>query len=87
MHIRNPSDILGSKFGIDYQSLSNHISTTEQIIVTKQGVGQVKRAPLLVIIIGPSQKMFALPGNGLNLKVFSFTERVVGYQPGVIESV
>ena len=31
--------------------------------------------------------MFALPGNGLNLEAFSFTERVVGYQPGVVENV
>ena len=33
------------------------------------------------------RKMFVLPGNGLNFKVFSFTERVVGYQWGVVESV
>ena len=34
-----------------------------------------------------SQKMFALPGNRLNLKAFSFTEQVVGHQLGVVESV
>ena len=31
--------------------------------------------------------MIALPGSGLNLQVFSFTERVVGYQRDVVESV
>ena len=31
--------------------------------------------------------MFALPENGLNLEAFSFTEGVVGYQRGVVESV
>ena len=31
--------------------------------------------------------MFALPGNGLNLEAFFFTERVVGYQCGMVESV
>ena len=31
--------------------------------------------------------MFVLPGNKLNLEAFSFTERVVGYQWRVVESV
>ena len=34
-----------------------------------------------------SRKMFALPGKGLNLEAFSFTEWVVGYQGGVVEGV
>ena len=37
--------------------------------------------------VRPSRKMLALPGKGLNLEAFSSTERVVGYQLGVVESV
>ena len=35
------------------------------------------------VCVRASRKMFALPGNGLNLEAFSFTKRVVGYQQGV----
>ena len=37
--------------------------------------------------IRKSQKLFVLPGNGLNLEAFPLTELVVGYQLGVLESV
>ena len=41
----------------------------------------------LILSVCQQQKIFALPGSGLNLEVLSFTERVVGYQQGVVESV
>ena len=41
----------------------------------------------MCVFIHPKRKNFALPGNGLNLEAFSLTERVVGYQQGVVESV
>ena len=76
-----------------YKCIRTHVTSTS-ISSTKSTIKQKIRGRPNVLsdtIFSASNllpdQMFALPGNGLNLKAFFFTDRVVGYQQSVVESV